>query len=153
VEDSIASRLQAINADMLGMVNTLASIQDVQQSSAVQYAELNAMRRTQLDELHATISSQHSTLVKMAESNQMHDAQLVKHSERMDRMEILFERMHSQIPNMTRCVELCLEVGAPVRRRLRRPSPTFGTRRLLRHKQSHSDWTVWRTPYGIRLWT
>jgi len=51
-------------------------------------------------------------LVKMAESNQMRDAQLVKHSERMDRMEILFERMHSQIPNMTRCVELCSEVGS-----------------------------------------
>jgi hypothetical protein len=45
----------------------------------------------QLDELHAAISSQHSTLVKMAESNQMRDAQLVKHSERMDKMEILFE--------------------------------------------------------------
>jgi hypothetical protein len=29
--------------------------------------------------------------VKMAESNQMRDAQLVKHSERMDKMEILFE--------------------------------------------------------------
>jgi len=34
VEDSIASRLQAINDDMLGVVNTLASIRDVQQSSA-----------------------------------------------------------------------------------------------------------------------
>ena len=71
VEDSIASRLRAINDDMLGVVNTLASIRDVQQLSAARYAELNATRRTQLDELHATISSQHSTLVKMAESNQM----------------------------------------------------------------------------------
>ena len=75
---------------MLGVVNTLASIRDVQKLSAEQYAELNATRRTQLDELHATISSQHSTLVKMAESNLMRDAQLVKQSERMDRMEILF---------------------------------------------------------------
>jgi hypothetical protein len=112
VEDSIASRLRAINANMLGVVNTLASIRDVQQSSAARYAELNATRRTQLDELHDTISSQHSTLVKMAESNHMRDAQLVKHSERMDRMEILFERMDSQIPKMTRCVELCSEVGS-----------------------------------------
>ena len=112
VEDSIASRLRAINADMLGVVTTLALIRDVQQSSAARFAELNALRRTQLDELHAAISSQHSTLVKMAESNQMRDAQLVKHSERMDRMEILFERMDSQIPNMTRCVEVCSEVGS-----------------------------------------
>ncbi len=71
VEDSIASRLRAINADMLGVVSTLASIRDVQQSLAACFAELNASRRTQLDELHAAISSQHSTLVKMAESNQM----------------------------------------------------------------------------------
>ena len=91
VEDSIASRLRAINANILGVVSTLASIRDVQQSSVARFAELNASRRTQLDELHAATSSQHSTLVKMAESNQMRDAQLVKHSERMDRMEILFD--------------------------------------------------------------
>ncbi len=30
VEDSIASRLRAINADMLGVVSTLALIRDVQ---------------------------------------------------------------------------------------------------------------------------
>ena len=71
VEESIASHLRAINADMLGVVSTLASIRDVQQSSAARFAELNASHRTQLDELHAAISSQHSTLVKIAESNQM----------------------------------------------------------------------------------
>ncbi len=54
VEDSIASRLRAINADMLGVVSTLASIRDVQQSSAARFAELNASRRTQLDELLLT---------------------------------------------------------------------------------------------------
>ncbi len=73
VEESIASRLRAINADMLGVVSTLALIRDVQQSSAARFAELNASRRTQLDELHAAIFSQHSTLVKMAESNQCHN--------------------------------------------------------------------------------
>jgi len=112
VEDSIASCLRTINADMLGVVSMLASIRDVQQSSAARFAELNASRRTQLDELHAAISSQHSTLVKMAESNQMRDAQLVKHSERMDRMEILFDRLDSQLPKMTRCIEVCSEVGS-----------------------------------------
>ncbi len=112
VEDSIASRLRAINANMLGVVSTLASIRDVQQSSAAHFAELNASRRMQLDELHAAISSQHSTVVKMAESNQMRDAQLAKHSERMDRMEILFERLDTQLPNMARCVEVCSEVGS-----------------------------------------
>ena len=112
VEDSIALRLRAINANMLGVVSTLASIRDVQQSSAARFAELNASRRTQLDELHPAISSQHSTLVKMAESNQMRDAQLVKHSERMDRMEILFDRLDTQLPNMARCVEVCSEVGS-----------------------------------------
>ena len=59
-----------------------------------------------------SFSSQHSTLVKMAESNQMRDAQLVKHSERMDRMEILFDRLDTQLPNMARCVEVCSEVGS-----------------------------------------
>ena len=54
VEDSIASRLWAINADMLGVVSMLASIRDVQQSSAACFAELNASRRTQLDELLLT---------------------------------------------------------------------------------------------------
>ncbi len=34
VEESIASRLRSINSDMLGVVSTLASIRDVQQSSA-----------------------------------------------------------------------------------------------------------------------
>ena len=48
----------------------------------------------------------------MAESNQMRDAQLVKQSERMDRMEILFDRVDAQLPKMTRCVELCSEVGS-----------------------------------------
>ena len=46
VEDSIASRLRAINANMLGVVSTLASIRDVQQSLAARFAELNASRRT-----------------------------------------------------------------------------------------------------------
>ncbi len=112
VEDSIASRLRAINADMLGVVSMLASIRDVQQSLAAQFAELNTSRHTQLDELHTAISSQHSTLVKMAASNQMRDAQLAKHSERMDKMEILFDRLDTQLPNMVRCVEVCSEVGS-----------------------------------------
>ncbi len=34
VEESIASRLRLINSDMLGVVSTLASIRDVQQSLA-----------------------------------------------------------------------------------------------------------------------
>ena len=46
VEDSIASRLRAINADMLGVVSALASIRDVQQSLAARFAELNASRCT-----------------------------------------------------------------------------------------------------------
>ena len=106
VEDSIALRLGAINADMLGVVSTLASIRDVQQSSAAQFAELNASRHTQLDELHAAISSKHSMLVKMAASNQMHNAQLAKHSKRMDKMEILFDRLDTQLPNMARCLSI-----------------------------------------------
>ena len=112
VEESIASRLRVIYSDMLGVVSTLALIRDVQQSSAAQFAELNASRRTQLDELHAAISTQHSTLVKMAESNQMRDAQLAKHSKRMDRMEILFKQLDTQLPNMAHCVEVCSEVGS-----------------------------------------
>ena len=112
VEDSIASRLRAINADLLRVVSTLASIRDVQQSSAARFAELNASCRTQLDELHVAISSQHSMLVKMAASNQMGDAQLAKHSERMDKMEILFDRLDTQLPNMACCVEVCSEVGS-----------------------------------------
>ena len=112
LEDSIALRLGAINADMLGVVSTLASIRDVQQSLAAQFAELNTSRRTQLDELHTAISSQHSTLVKMAASNQMRNAQLAKHSERMDKMEILFDRLDTQLPNMACCVEVCSEVGS-----------------------------------------
>ena len=102
VEDSIALRLRAINANMLGVVSTLASIRDVQQSLAARFAELNASRRT----------SQHSTLVKMAESNQMGDAQLAKHSKRIDKMEILFEQLDTQLPNMARCVKVCSEVGS-----------------------------------------
>ena len=112
VEDSIASRLRAINEDMLGVVHTLASIRDVQKLSAERYAEINASRRTQMDELHATLSSQHSTLMKMAEGNQVRDAQLVKQSERLDRMEVLFDRMDAQLPKMSRCVELCSEVAS-----------------------------------------
>ncbi len=101
-----------MNANLLGVVSTLASIRDVQQSSAARFAELNASRRTQLDELHAAISSQHSTLVIMAASNQMCDAQLAKHSKRMDKMEILFDQLDTQLPNMACCVEVCSEVGS-----------------------------------------
>ncbi len=42
----------------------------------------------------------------------MRDAQLAKHSEQMDRMEILFERLDTQFPNMARCVKVCSEVGS-----------------------------------------
>jgi hypothetical protein len=48
----------------------------------------------------------------MAENNQMRDAQLAKHSERMDRMEILFEQLNNQLPNLPRCVNVCSEVGS-----------------------------------------
>ena len=51
-------------------------------------------------------------LVKMAESNQMRNAQLAKHSERMDRMEVLFKRLDTQLPNLACCVEVCSEVGS-----------------------------------------
>ena len=51
-------------------------------------------------------------LVKMAESNQMRDAQLAKHSERMDMIEILFKQLNTQLPNMARCVKVCSEVGS-----------------------------------------
>ena len=51
-------------------------------------------------------------LVKMAASNQMRNAQLAKHSERMDKMEILFDRLDTQLPNMACCVEVCSEVGS-----------------------------------------
>jgi hypothetical protein len=105
VEESIASRLRAINADMLGVVSTLASIRDVQQSSAARFAALN-------EELHAELSSQHSTLMSMAASNRMRDAQLATHSERLDKMENLFDRLDTQLPNMERCVEVCSEVGS-----------------------------------------
>ena len=112
VEDSIASRLRSIHSDMLGVVSTLASIQDVQQSSAVQFAELNASRRAQFDELNVAITNQHLMLVKMVESNHMCNAQLAKHSERIDRMEILFDRLDNQLPNLARCVKVCSEVGS-----------------------------------------
>ena len=112
VEESIASRLGTINSDMLGVVSTLALIRDVQQSSAAQFAVLNASRHEQFDELNVALSNQHLMLVKMAENNQMRDAHLVKHSKRMDRMEILFERLDNQLPNLARCVNVCLEVGS-----------------------------------------
>ncbi len=51
-------------------------------------------------------------LVKMAENNQMRDAHQAKHSKRMDRMEILFKRLDNQLPNLVRCVNVCLEVGS-----------------------------------------
>ncbi len=42
----------------------------------------------------------------------MHDAQLAKHSKRINRMEILFNRLDHQLPNLVRCVEVCSEVGS-----------------------------------------
>ena len=42
----------------------------------------------------------------------MRDAQLAKHSERIDRMEILFDHLDHQLPNLARCVEVCSEVGS-----------------------------------------
>ena len=51
-------------------------------------------------------------LMKMAESNTVRDAQLTKHSEQIDRVEVLFARLDQQLPNLARCVEVCLEVGS-----------------------------------------
>ena len=51
-------------------------------------------------------------LMKMAESNHMRDAQLAKHSERIDRMEILFNCLDNQLSYLARCVEVCSEVGS-----------------------------------------
>ncbi len=45
-------------------------------------------------------------LMKMVESNNVRDAQLAKHSKRIDRMEILFDRLDHQLPNLARCVEV-----------------------------------------------
>ena len=42
----------------------------------------------------------------------MRDAQLVTHSEWLDKMENLFDRLDTQLPNMVRCVEVCSEVGS-----------------------------------------
>jgi hypothetical protein len=50
--------------------------------------------------------------MKMAESNNVQDVQLAKHSERIDRMEILFDQLDHQLPNLARCVEVCSEVGS-----------------------------------------
>ena len=92
VEESIALQLRMINSNMLRVVSTLASIRDIQQSSLARFTEINASRRDQFDELNAELSNQHLILVKMAENNQMCDAQLAKHSKRMDRMvDILFK--------------------------------------------------------------
>ena len=106
VEESIALRLRSINSNMMGVVSTLASIRDVQQSSAAQFAKLNTSRLSQFNELNEAINNQHSMLMKMAESNNVRDAQLAKHSKRIDRMEILFDRLDHQLPNLARCVEV-----------------------------------------------
>ena len=50
--------------------------------------------------------------MKLATSNNVRDAQMAEHSERIDRMEILFDRLDHQLPNLTRCVEVCSEVGS-----------------------------------------
>ena len=42
----------------------------------------------------------------------MRDAQLAKHSERIDRMEILFNCLDNQLSYLARCVEVCSEVGS-----------------------------------------
>jgi hypothetical protein len=90
----------------------MASIRDVQQSSAARFAELNASCCAQFDELNTAINNQHLMLVKMVESNHMRDAQLAKHSKRIDRMEILLDPLDNQLPNLARCVEVCSEVGS-----------------------------------------
>ena len=96
----------------MGVVSTLASTRDIQQSSAAQFAELNAIRLLQFDELNEAINNQHSMLMKMAESDNVRDAQLAKHSERIDMMEILFDQLDNQLPNLARCAEVCSEVGS-----------------------------------------
>ena len=107
VEESIALRLWSINSNMMGVVSTLASIRDVQQSSAAQFAKLNTSRLSQFNELNEAINNQHSMLMKMVESNNVQDAHLAKHSERIDRMKILFDQLDHRLPNLARCVEVC----------------------------------------------
>ena len=51
-------------------------------------------------------------LMKLATSNNVCDAQLAKHSERIDRMEILFDQLDHQLLNLVGCVEVCSEVGS-----------------------------------------
>jgi hypothetical protein len=60
-------------------------------------AELTAAQQSHFSELHEATNNQHSMLMKMAESNNVHDAQLAKHSEWIDRMEILFMIVFEQV--------------------------------------------------------
>jgi hypothetical protein len=112
VEESIASQLRLINSNVMGVVSTLALISEVQQSSAARLAKLTAARQSHFDELHDTLNKQHAMLMKLATSNNVRDALLAKHSERINRMEILFDRLDLQLPNLACCVEVCSEVGS-----------------------------------------
>ena len=76
------------------------------------FAELTAAQQSHFDKLNNAITKQHSMLMKMAEGNTVRDAQLAKHSERINRVDILFDRLDQQLPNLARCVEVCLEVGS-----------------------------------------
>ena len=112
VEESIALRLRLIDSDVMGVISTLALISKVQQSSAARLAELTAAQQLHFDELHDTLNKQHAMLMKLATSNNVRDAQLAKHSKRINRLEILFDQLDHQLPNLARCVEVCSEVGS-----------------------------------------
>ena len=102
-------------------MSTLALIGVAQRSSAAaiakqksQFDVLNAARKSQFDMLNDILTNQHSLLMKMVARNTAQNAQMAKHSERMDRVEILFDKLNQQLPNFARCVEVCLEVGTNV---------------------------------------
>jgi hypothetical protein len=61
-----------------------------------------------------SLNTQQSQLMKLIDGMKVCDAQMVKHSERMDHMEILFAKVDRQLPCLARFVEVCTSVGREV---------------------------------------
>jgi hypothetical protein len=61
-----------------------------------------------------SLNSQQSQLMKLIDGIKVCNAQMVKHSERMDNMEILFAKVDRQLPDLARFVEVCTLIGTEV---------------------------------------
>jgi hypothetical protein len=118
VENSMTLRLRQIMSGVDAMLSTIAITSEASNKA---FAIINEKFEESWRSQHAmnaqiddSLNIQQSQLMKLIDGMKVCNAQMVKHSEWMDHMEILFAEVDRQLPDLARFVEACTSVGTEV---------------------------------------